>query len=84
LDNERHARLVVEEQLQATSNRMRAMEAKLNESQKKLQNIENIVNQGRANASDLQAQLDAVTQEKNRLESQLQGQPNQPKPAEGK
>ena len=86
LNQERHARMVVEQQLQMAGTKIKALEVQLTESQKKLQGIEAIVMQGRSTTSDLQAQLDAMAQEKSRLEAQIQSQQNEPssKPTEGK
>jgi septal ring factor EnvC (AmiA/AmiB activator) len=74
LDQERHARMLVEEQLQAATKDVKALSVQLNDSQKKISDIESILSQGKANTSELKSELDAVTKEKEDLANQLKNQ----------
>ena len=84
LNRERHARLVTEEQLQGAVNRIKALEGQLTASEKKFESIQAILNQGRDMTNDLQAKLDAVTQEKEALAEKMSAMQVQVKMPEGK
>ena len=78
LSNERHARMDVERQLLVAVGRVRALETRLAISQKKFDNIQAILNQGRSTANDLQTRLEQVTQEKENLVKKMAEIQNQP------
>jgi septal ring factor EnvC (AmiA/AmiB activator) len=72
LAQERYTRLAVEQKLQQAQKVIKQQAADLKDSQAKIGNIENILNQGKSTASDLKAQLDKQTKEKAALAQQLQ------------
>ena len=71
LNRERHARLATEEKLQGAVNEIKKLDAQLAESEKKFQNIQAILNQGRDMTNDLQTKLDAVTKEKETMAAKM-------------
>lgn len=72
LEQERYKRLRTEEALQKAQMTVKALEAEFIRSQKKIEGIEKILNQGRTNADQLMSQLQSVNQEKEKLQQQLQ------------
>jgi peptidoglycan hydrolase CwlO-like protein len=78
LNNERHARLRTEQQLQLAATRIRSLQAQLAESEKKFQNIQDILNQGRSTTHDLQSKLEQVTREKEMLAKRMSEIKDQP------
>lgn len=84
LNRERHARLVVEAQLQGAVNKIKAFEAQLADSKRKFDSIEAILNDGKNATNDLQAKLDTVTKEKEMLAEEMAELQNQAKKSEVK
>ena len=81
LANERHLRMILEQQLQGASQKIQVLERHLAESQEKLGGIEAILNQGKDTTNDLRARLDSVTKEKERLAQQMVQLQNQTEPS---
>ena len=72
LEQERFNRLAAEQKLQTAQKTIKQMLSELEDSRKKIKNIEEIINQGRSTTSDLQAQLEKEAQEKTKLMGQVQ------------
>ena len=77
LDRERHVRLETEKQLQSAIMRIRTLQSQMAESQKKFENIQAILNQGRTVTNDLQLRLDEVIREKEVLAQKMTELQNQ-------
>ena len=72
LEQERFNRLSAEQKLQTAQKNIKQLVAELEDSRKKIKNIEDIINQGRTTTSDLQAQLQKEAEEKAKLMGQVQ------------
>ncbi|HOY08787.1 MAG TPA: hypothetical protein PLB05_01785 [Candidatus Omnitrophota bacterium] len=72
LEQERFNRLSAEQKLQAAQKSIKQLVAELDDSRKKIKNIEDIINQGRSTTSDLQVQLQKEAEEKSKLMGQVQ------------
>jgi septal ring factor EnvC (AmiA/AmiB activator) len=72
LQQERYRRLSAEDQLQKAQITIKNMNEELVTSRAKMEGIEKILNQGRTDSQQLEAQLQGVNQEKQALQQQLQ------------
>lgn len=77
LIRERHSKLQTEQQLQLAAIRIKSLESRLAQSEKKFENIQAILNQGKSTANDLQSRLEQSKRENEILAkkmAELEGQ----------
>ncbi len=71
LDQERYIRMTAEEKLNDLTGQNNALKAELDVANGKIQSIQAVMEQGKSVNSDLQAQLDSISQIKQSLEKKL-------------
>lgn len=72
LDEERYQRMTTEEKLQITEQKLGSLAAELESSKAKLQKIQQVMDSGELEKSDLSAKMDELAKEKAALEQRIQ------------
>ena len=72
LDQERYKRLVAEENLSKAATKISSLESELSGTREKIQSVQAILQEGKAQANDLKSQLDSVVSAKATLEKKIE------------
>ncbi len=72
LDEERYQRITTEEKLQITEQKLGSLTAELESSKSKLQKIQQVMDSGELEKSDLSVKMDSLAKEKTALEQRIQ------------